>query len=322
MRDASLSRLEAELRQKRGPLVLTEANLDAARRFIWSSARVIDRRRFEYLFQGGAAEPVVDALRAYQNADGGFGHALEPDGRGPQSQPLHGYVALQLLDELGRFADPIVANLLDYFASITAPDGGLPSVIPTEWDYPHAPWWNVDADATLGSLLPTAGIVGLLVKNGVRQPWIDRAAAFCWDAVRSIEVTHPYEVEFALGFLDHALERDEAERQAARLGELVQAQRLVVLDPATATLDMTPPGYSPGEYHLPLNYAPRPTSLARCWFTNKAIERNLDLREQAQLDDGGWMFNWGQWNPAAVFEWRGSVTIDTLAMLRAFGRMG
>ncbi|HEX3722673.1 MAG TPA: hypothetical protein VHV31_07765, partial [Nitrolancea sp.] len=80
--------------------------------------------------------------------------------------------------------------------------------------------------------------------------------------------------------------------------------------------------YSPGEFHLPLNYAPRPTSLARRWFTDEAIERNLDLREQAQLDDGGWMFNWGQWNPAAVFEWRGSVTIDTLAQLRAYGRMG
>jgi hypothetical protein len=308
--------------QERGPLVLTEDNLDTARQFIWRNARVIDRRRFAYLFEGGDAQPVVDALRAYRNADGGFGHALEPDGRGPDSQPLHGYVVLQLLDELGRFSDPLVAGLLDYFVSVTASDGGLPAVIPTKREYPHAPWWNVGDSAPRGSLLPTAGITGLLLKNRVRHSWVDAASAFCWDAVRSIEVTHPYEVEFALGFLDHALDRQEAERQAARLGDLVREQRLVVLDPETATLDMTPPGYSPGEYHLPLNYAPRPTSLARRWFSDEVIAHNLDLREQAQLDDGGWMFNWGQWNPAAVFEWRGSVTVETLAMLRAYGRMG
>ena len=303
-------------------MVLTEANLDAAQTFIWRNARVIDRHRFAYLFEGGDAQPVIDALQAYRNADGGFGHALEPDGRGPDSQPLHSYVALQLLDEIGRFADPLVAELLDYFVSVTTPDGGLPSDIPTEREYPHAPWWSVGDGTPRGSLLPTAGIVGLLLKNEMRHPWVDAAAAFCWDAVRAIEVTHPYEVEFAVGFLDHALDRHEAERQAARLGELVQEQRLVVLDPETATPDMTPTGYSPGEYHFSLNYATRPTSLARRWFADGVIEHNLDLREQAQLDDGGWMFNWGQWNEAAVFEWRGSVTIETLAMLRAYGRIG
>ena len=302
--------------------MLTEANLDAAQTFIWNNGRVIDRRRFDYLFNGGLSQPIVDALRAYQNADGGFGHALEPDGRGPDSQPLHGFIALQLMDEIDRVSDPMVAELLDYLVSVTAPDGGLPAVIPTEREYPHAPWWSLGDGTPGGSLLPTAGIVGLLLKNEVRHPWIEAAAAFCWNAIRSIEVTHPYEVEFALGFLDHALDRQAAERQAARLGELVREQRLVVLDPETATLDMTPPGYSPGEYHLPLNYAPRPTSLARSWFADKDIERNLDLCERAQLDDGGWMFTWGQWNPAAVFEWRGSVTIETLAMLRAYGRIG
>jgi hypothetical protein len=303
-------------------LVLTEANLDATRNFIWRNARVIDRRRFAYLFENGDAQPVVDALRAYRNADGGFGHALEPDGRGPDSQPLHSNVALQLLDETGRFSDPLVAQLLDYLVSVTAPDSGLPSFVPTEHEYPHAPWWSVGDGTPRGSLLPMAGIVGLLLKNGVRHPWVEAASAFCWNAIRSIEVTHPYEVEFALGFLDHAPDRQEAERQAARLGELVREQRLVVLDPATATPDMTSPGYSPGEYHFPLNYATRPTSLARRWFSDDVIAHNLDLREQAQLDDGGWMFNWGQWNAATTLEWRGSITIDTLAMLRAYGRMG
>ena len=56
-------------------------DFDAAATFVAANARVIDRRRFERLFGDGDAQPVRDAVAAYRNADGGFGHALEPDCR-------------------------------------------------------------------------------------------------------------------------------------------------------------------------------------------------------------------------------------------------
>ena len=59
----------------------------AAESFIWSAARLLDRHRYTLLFADGSAEPVLEALRGYRNADGGFGHALEPDLRCPASQP-------------------------------------------------------------------------------------------------------------------------------------------------------------------------------------------------------------------------------------------
>lgn len=300
--------------------MLTQANLDAAEAFIWNTARVIDRRRFDFLFRKGDAEPVVDALRAYRNADGGFGHALEPDGRGSDSQPLHALSALTLLDETGRFDDPMVGGLLDWFAANSAPDGGLPSFVPTARDYPHAPWWSTGDGGATGSLLPTANIVGVLLKNDIQHPWVERASAFCWQAIRAIETSHPYEVEGMLAFLDHTPERDDAEREAAWLGEIVAAQRLVVRDPEIASPDASV-GYGPGEIHTPLNYAPRPTSLARRWFSDAEIAHNLDLREREQQPDGGWMFNWGQWNVASTLAWRGALTVDTLALLRAYGRI-
>jgi hypothetical protein len=300
--------------------VLTQANLDAAETFIWNTARVIERRRFDFLFRDGDAEPVVAALRAYRNADGGFGHGLEPDGRGSESQPLHALSALHLLDELGRFDDPMVGDLLDWFASISAPDGGLPSGVPTTHDYPHSPWWSTGDGEPKGALLPTANIVGVLLKNGVQHPWVTGAAAFCWRAIRAIETSHPYEIEGVLAFLDHAPERAEAEREAARFGEIVNAQHLVVRDPESASPD-TSVGYGPGEFHTPLNYATRPTSLARRWFSDAEIAHNLDLREREQQPDGGWMFDWGQWNAASTFNWRGIVTIESLALLRAYGRI-
>ena len=61
-------------------------------------ARLLDRLRFRVLFEGASPEPLVTAIAAYQNADGGFGHALEPDLRGPESEPIPVWTALWLLD--------------------------------------------------------------------------------------------------------------------------------------------------------------------------------------------------------------------------------
>ncbi len=61
--------------------------LTAARGFLAGNARLLDRRRSELFFEGGDAAPVLAALGAHRNADGGFGHGLDPDLRSPASQP-------------------------------------------------------------------------------------------------------------------------------------------------------------------------------------------------------------------------------------------
>jgi len=50
------------------------------------------------------------------------------------------------------------------------------------------------------------------------------------------------------------------------------------------------------------------------------IEAHLDHLAAAQRDDGGWMFNWPSWSPAAEADWRGFITVDALRVLRANGR--
>src|SRR5438128_7750211 len=144
------------------------------------NARLIDRLRFAHLFRAGSADVVVAALRPYQNPDGGFGHSLEPDARTPLSQPLTTMVGLDILDEVDRYDQDMVAPVCDYLASITTADGGVPFVHPSIRPYPRAPWWEADDDPP-GSLLPTAHIVGLLHKRSVDHPWLERATAFCWE---------------------------------------------------------------------------------------------------------------------------------------------
>src|SRR5262245_62323025 len=94
-------------------------------------ARLLDRRRFAHRFRGGPAAAVVAALEPYRNEDGGFGNALEPDLRGPSSQPVPVELALRILDEVGLFEERIVEAACAWLASVTTEEGGVPFVLAT-----------------------------------------------------------------------------------------------------------------------------------------------------------------------------------------------
>lgn len=191
-------------------------DLDAAERFLLLNARLIDRLRFARLFRDGSTEAVLTALRAYQNPDGGFGNALEPDLRGAASQPQPVEVAFRLLEELGAMHDPMVAAACDWLTTITRPDGGVPFVLPSVRDTPRAPWWETEDDPA-GNLNPTAALAGLLHRNEVEHPWLDGATSFCWRALEAEVPTEEYGVRAARTFLDAAPDRARAERFLAQL---------------------------------------------------------------------------------------------------------
>jgi hypothetical protein len=277
--------------------------IERAWEYVWATSRVLEQRRFELLFGDGDADAVAAALAPYRTPDGGYGYALEPDGRGPTSQPPHIWTALEVLEELGRAPD---AALAEHVASLAAPDGGLPVALPSMEAWPHAPWWGIGSE---GTLLATALVYSRL---HVEHPWRERAEAFCWARIEEIEKTHPYEVEAAITFLDAAGDRARAQAQAARLGELVRAQDLVGVQPE---------GYTVGEIHHPHDFAKRPDSLARAWFSDAEIADSLDVLASQQREHGGWEITWAHWLPAIPFEWSGIVTIEALKTLRAYGRL-
>src|ERR1700761_5237908 len=97
-----------------GMVPMATPDIGRAVEFLAANARVIDRRRYERLFAGGAAEPVRAALAAYRTPDGGFGHALEPDGRAPTSEPIAAEVALRVMDETGAWDTTIVDGILGW----------------------------------------------------------------------------------------------------------------------------------------------------------------------------------------------------------------
>jgi hypothetical protein len=278
--------------------------IQRAQNHVWSTSRVLEQRRFELLFgdEGDRAASIA-ALEPYKTPDGGYGYALEPDGRGPTSQPPHIWTALEALDDAGTTD----AAVCDHLQTISAPDGGLPVALPSLEPYPRAPWWGI---GTEGTLLATALIFAPLSRHGVTHAWLDGAEAFCWAAVDAIETTHPYEAEAAITFLDAARDRERASAAAERIGRLVREQGLVGAQPE---------GYSPGEIHHPHDFARSPDSLARVWFTDAEIDASLEHLAKEQREDGGWPVTWAIWTPAIEVEWSGLVTISALKILRAYG---
>ncbi|MFG3074851.1 hypothetical protein [Streptomyces sp. NPDC048225] len=293
--------------------------LARAERFVWLTARVLEQRLFAYHFRGGDPDPVETALDAYRNADGGYGHALEPDVRGPVSQPLHTARAVRVLDAVGRCGGQRVERVCRYLTSVSTSDGALPVVRADGLAHPVAPRVPVVADPP-GALLVTGPVVGLLHRNEVWHAWLFRATDFCWQAAESLEPSDPYEVQAALAFLDTAVDRPRARAAADRLGRLVRERHLAVLDPDAPGADPAPSGCAPGGRGFPHDYAGHPHALARAWFTDEEMDRSLDFLAARQDDDGGWPVGRRPWAPAPALEARALVTIEALRTLGAYGR--
>ncbi|MET8176073.1 hypothetical protein [Streptomyces clavifer] len=298
----------------------TGANtLARAEQFIWLTARVLEQRRFAHLFLEGSADAVETALAAHLNDDGGYGHALEPDLRGPVSQPLHTAHALSVLDSIGRCGGLRVERICRYLTAVSTKEGALPALHPSQRGYPAAPFIPV-VDNPPAELLTTGPVVGLLHRNRVWHAWLFRATDFCWAAVDAMEQSHPYEIEAAIAFLDGVPDRARAEAAADRLGHLVREQHLVVLDPRRRAEYPVAPGYAPGEHHFPYDYARTPGSFARRWFSDTELQTSLDHLADEQQADGGWPVGWRQWAPGTALEGRPIVTLKALQTLRAYGR--
>ena len=281
-------------------------DFDAAAEFMAGHARVLDRRVFQRLFQGGAPEPVRDAVAAYRNDDGGFGHALEPDLRTAASQPAAVEMALRIMDAADAWDEHLVRDAIDWLTSIAPSEGGATFVLPTLSQGPHAPWW-VPAEGNPVSLIQTGQIAGVLYARGFNHPWRDGATEVMWRGIDQLTEPNPYEMFGVLAFLEHVPDRARAENALQRIGQSLRA--LVALDPNAE-----------GETHSPLDFAPLPDSIARKLFGDATIEAHLDHLAGAQREDGGWTFNWPAWSPAAESDWRGFLTVDALRLLRANGR--
>ena len=275
---------------------------------MWRDARLLERSLFAHLFGRGSSQAILSALRAYRNPDGGFGHALEPDVRAPDSMPVHTEPALRALNTAGVLDPDLALGSCDYLASIAEDSGRVPIVLPVVLDYPHASHWDQPVFVE-GSINPTGALVGLLQEQGIEHAWLERATGWCWVRVEEpIEDAH--EIVSALTFLEHAPDPARAHKLAD--GLVAQAEN--------SSFYLAEPG-APGYGLTPLQLCPMPDAVGRHAFPDELLEAHLEHLLSQQQDDGGWPIAFEPPSPAAALEWRGRWTLDAVSTLRAYGKI-
>lgn len=277
--------------------------IEKAQTFLWNNARLLERHLFSFLFQNGSRQNVLTALQAYQNLDGGFGNALEPDKRSSSSQPIDQEFALRLLDDIG-FDASLASQICNFLMTITTIEGGVPFVLPTVRDAPRAEWWNTE-DYPPASINPTSSIAGLLHKVHFQHPWLERATEFSWQKIEVLQNATDHDLLFVVLFLEHVPDRDRANREFKRIQE--QIKKHIALDPQAS-----------GYVQKPLTWAPTPTSLCRPLFEDSLIALHLERLAAEQQPDGGWPISWPAISPASELEARGVVTIQAIKTLKAY----
>jgi len=202
-------------------------DVDAARTFMHSYARLLDRRRFQHAFDDAPAELVLAAVTAYRNPEGGFG-ALEPDLRAPSSQPIPTRYALDVLAELPPCDEcrALALGALDWLATVTNADGSVPFVLPSGGDQPAAFWLQPSPES---SLLATAQLAAAAHRLELDHPWLARATAYCWGHVRGISPAEAYTFRFSVDFLDAVPDRARADAEIDRLTQLMPADGRIVV---------------------------------------------------------------------------------------------
>ena len=287
-------------------------DLKAAVTFVATHARILERRRLDLMLGDGTPENVIAALDAYRNPDGGYGWGLEPDLRSAISQPAAAMHALELLADIGDTKTRRPVEILDWLAGQTFDDGGVPFALAytdTEGSAPH--WTGADlSESSLQMTTQLAAQAHRLARHRADiagHAWLAAATQYCLSTIgETLQNPHAYELMFAMRFLDAAADLDpRALPLIERFAKLVHTDRPIPVhggaeDEVLHLLDFTP-------------YADAPL---RRTFPADAIAVDMRRLAAQQQPDGGWSVDYTLYSPAAVLDWRGYATLQSLRILR------
>lgn len=296
------------------------------RLWMYRNARPLDLARWQYHFENGSAEYILHVLSAYQNEDGGFGNTLEADSWNRDSSPYSTGVAIDIFRELGLYDahKPIIERALDFLDSGKYfTEKGWLFTIPTNSNYPHAPWWTYSKENNEeNGYHATGGLVGYILRCGDEESGLYKKA---------------YTV--ATGMLDklHRGELLESHEIGAYCALLKDIQ-------ATKLAEQLNSNYLFEQLHKKVNkaierhpekwpfYSMRPSQYidsAKSVFysgNEEIVEKEMDYILSTRHDGGVWDISW-KWvdypNEFAISQcwWQGFWAIRNLLLLKSFKRL-
>jgi hypothetical protein len=298
----------------------TPTQWNNARDYVFAHGRALEQARFAFHFEEGSEAAVIAALAEFQNLDGGFGQAIEPDIRTPASSVIGTSTAFHILREIGiEPKHPMVKEAVDYLtAEYDESERVWPIVPPEVEDAPHAPWWFYESSReTFGGFLhnPRAEVLGHLYhfECPINGGFLDVVI----DGLNSLpDRMELYDTRSYLGL---ASAKGLPNEKRAALDALL-GKRL----PLTIASD--PDAWAGHGGLLPLAAAPLPESYAAAFIDADLIDANLDFVIASQNKDGSWAVSW-EWAAfgaeawaQAEQDWKGILILDALRSLKGYGR--
>ncbi|TCL63364.1 hypothetical protein EDC14_102182 [Hydrogenispora ethanolica] len=296
------------------------------RRWIFRNARPLDLALWQYHFETGSREAILAILSHYQNRDGGFGYAIEPDNWNPASTPYNAHFVVRILRMID-FLDtthPIYQGIFRYLEHTTdQADYGWFFIIPSNNHYPHAVWWDYNPEKNIfQSIGITAILSGFILRYGDKQSNLYKIAT---EYAKTLIEKLPTTTNFGdMGLKGYSELLDDIEAAGLREDFNCQYLREKLQDLVWSKIHDEKDNFMAN----PLEFIFSPNS--RFYEKNQleveaALDQLIDQRPASGVWDIPWeWYNGNQYAKAfAISEnwWKSFQAIEKLLQLKRFGRL-
>ncbi|WFR58688.1 hypothetical protein QA584_06320 [Anaerocolumna sp. AGMB13025] len=303
---------------------LSKLDYVCIRNWMYRNARPLDLARWQYHFENGEKNRVLEVLAAYQNDDGGFGHALEEDSWNVDSAPIQTGTAIQILSEIG-YSDkshPIIQGILNYLdMGKDYKEGYWLSEVPSNNQYPHAPWWTFgESEPVSANYNPTAMFLGFILYFGDKKSSLyqntRKAAAHMMEKVSVLPLNNMHEIMCFLIYLDYLKKTDVILEGSQVFAEKIRQAVHTTINPKTEEWADT--------------YACKPSNMfdtpdSAYYVDNKQLaDYQCQFLINSRNSAGVWNITWdwgGNYEKEfAIAEnwWKGELVIKNMLYLRNF----
>ena len=291
--------------------------------YLKENCRLLEKKLFEYRFRDAEEKEVVNALKLYQNQDGGFGQGLESDIRMPDSSPLTTSIGVRILKDFdsSKKSEMMMRKAIRYFEKTYDQDRqGWYALSEVVNEYPHTPWWHYDQDKEMTVIdehwgNPSAEIIAYLYKYSSYVNKLD-VEDLVDNAIDYLNEKQNFESEnevFCYIKLYRELPKNKKEEIKEKLSEAISQ---VVEYDEDKWREYVP---------LPLHFVTDPTK--ECFDIDKEkLKKNLnlyiDLIKENTVINPPWSKSfYTEGLEPAYNEWKGVLTVEALKVLDNFNRI-
>lgn len=299
---------------------------EKAQKFIYRNARPLDLARWKFHFENGSADEVVNILSMYQNNDGGFAYAIEPDNWNINSTPISTWTATMILNEIG-FTDSshsVIKGILEYLDSgKDFADGKWFNTAASNNDYPHAVWWECNDDIGCPDDNPTVSLAGFALKFSDKDSSLYSKASEIAVKAYNDFITNPIE-EFhtlrcfadMLGYCETIENFNLFDLNSFRDKLILKINEIICNEPDKWFTDYV---CKPSVFYMKNNKI-------FDFVDRNLAEKEADIILTKQLPDGSFPVTWQWYNDYKEFEisanwWKSDIIIKNMLYLREFSKI-